>query len=204
MSKTPGNRRPIASRDTGWAKRTASFLAQRNISPNFISILSIVFSALSFLSFYLDYKMIGDHALLMIVAVACIQARLIMNLLDGMVAVEHNKKSVVGGLYNEAPDRVSDTLTIFGMGLLARHGPGLPCNHSFGNNGIHPNIGGIVKLRALFFGPDGQTASHGVGLRRLYNKHLVHPGVLLFTHFNEYRLVRYLLSPLVKNCFGLT
>jgi phosphatidylglycerophosphate synthase len=67
--------------------------------------------------------MIGDHALLMIVAVACIQARLIMNLLDGMVAVEHNKKSVVGGLYNEAPDRVSDTLTIFGMGLLAKKFP---------------------------------------------------------------------------------
>jgi vacuolar-type H+-ATPase subunit I/STV1 len=140
MSKTPGNRRPIASRDTGWAKRTASFLAQRNISPNFISILSIVFSALSFLSFYLDYKMIGDHALLMIVAVACIQARLIMNLLDGMVAVEHNKKSVVGGLYNEAPDRVSDTLTIFGMGLLAKKfpygmdrtlGASLNCGHYF-------------------------------------------------------------------------
>lgn len=56
----------------------------------------------------------------MILAVVGIQGRLIMNLLDGMVAVEHNRKSVVGGLYNEVPDRISDTLIIFGAGLLAK------------------------------------------------------------------------------------
>jgi len=59
----------------------------------------------------------------MLLAIVGIQGRLIMNLLDGMVAVEHDKKSPVGGLYNEVPDRISDTLTIFGVGLLAKNLP---------------------------------------------------------------------------------
>lgn len=82
---------------------------------------------LSLFAFYVDTTPVSEnlwiHALLMIVAVIGIQGRLIMNLLDGMVAVEHNKKSVVGGIFNEVPDRISDTFTLFGVGLLVR---GLP------------------------------------------------------------------------------
>lgn len=113
---SPG-RRPIASRDSGWAKRTASFLAHHDVSPNSISVLSIVFAALSLLAFYLYSKIdnIVSHALMLMLAIIGIQGRLIMNLLDGMVAVEHNRKSPVGGLYNEVPDRVSDSLILFGL-----------------------------------------------------------------------------------------
>jgi phosphatidylglycerophosphate synthase len=121
MDNTSENRRPLTSRDTGWAKATATFLARNNVSPNFISILSMVFAALALAAFYFDYKGIGYHPLNMILAIAGIQLRLLMNLLDGMVAIEHNKKSAVGGLYNEVPDRVSDTLIIFGAGLLAKN-----------------------------------------------------------------------------------
>lgn len=39
-----------------------------------------------------------------------------MNLFDGMVAVEYGKRSAVGGLYNEVPDRVSDTFILIGAG----------------------------------------------------------------------------------------
>jgi phosphatidylglycerophosphate synthase len=123
MNIIPGNRRPIASRDTNWAKWAALLLAKKNVSPNTISILSILFSLLSLVAFYLDYKTKSNHVLYMLLAIVGIQGRLIMNLLDGMVAVEHDKKSAVGGLYNEVPDRVSDTLTIFGVGLLARSLP---------------------------------------------------------------------------------
>lgn len=115
------SRRPIASRNSGWARRVAAFLAAKNVSPNFISILSIVFASISLLAFYLDYKTGRTHAMYMILAIVGIQGRLIMNLLDGMVAVEHDRKSSVGGLFNEVPDRISDTLTIFGVGLLAKH-----------------------------------------------------------------------------------
>jgi phosphatidylglycerophosphate synthase len=126
MDQPSESRRPIASRDTGWAKRTAAFLAKNGVSPNNISVFSIVFSFLGLLAFYVDLHCTGFglHILWMILAIAFIQLRLIMNLLDGMVAVEHHQKSVIGGLFNEVPDRISDTLTLFGVGLLVRD---MPC-----------------------------------------------------------------------------
>ena len=119
------NRRPVTSRNKTWAKKLAYWCAQRNISPNFISILSIVFSIISLVAFYLDAKLYWNHYFLMIIAVLGIQGRLIMNLLDGMVAVEYNKKSVIGGLFNEVPDRISDSVIILGVGLLSK-------SHQFG------------------------------------------------------------------------
>lgn len=123
MNETTDSRRPIASRESNWAKASAKWLAKRNVSPNFISVLSIFFSIVAFVAFYLDANAALSHALLMILAVVGIEGRLIMNLFDGMVAVEHNRKSVVGGLYNEVPDRVADTFIILGAGLLAKNFP---------------------------------------------------------------------------------
>jgi phosphatidylglycerophosphate synthase len=120
MDSISDSRRPIASRESGWARRTATVLARNNVTPNFISILSIIFSFLSLIAFYLDTLGYGYHILFLILAVVGIQGRLIMNLLDGMVAVEHNKKSVIGGLFNEVPDRISDTFTLLGVGLMIR------------------------------------------------------------------------------------
>jgi phosphatidylglycerophosphate synthase len=111
-------RRPIASRNTGWAKSVAAFLARNGVTPNFISILSIVFAALSTLAFFMEARMAGNYILWMLLAIVGIQGRLLMNLFDGMVAVEHNQKSVLGGIFNEVPDRVSDTLTLFGLVFL--------------------------------------------------------------------------------------
>lgn len=119
MANESESRRPIASRDSGWAKLTATFLANKNVSPNFISILSIAFASLSLAAFYLASRY-GVTLSYLLIAILGIQGRLIMNLLDGMVAVEHNRKSVVGGIFNEVPDRISDTLTLFGVGLMAR------------------------------------------------------------------------------------
>jgi phosphatidylglycerophosphate synthase len=93
------NRRAVSSRDTKFAKRAALWLANKNISPNSISILSIVFSLISLLAFYLDCYNQINHLSAMIIAIIGIQGRLVMNLLDGMVAIEYNKKSLVGGLY---------------------------------------------------------------------------------------------------------
>jgi phosphatidylglycerophosphate synthase len=115
MDNESNSRRPIASRDSTWAKKLATSLAEKNVSPNFISILSIGFAMLAFAAFYLDSVSHQYHILWMMLAIAGIQFRLIMNLLDGMVAVEHNKKSAVGGLFNEVPDRVADTFIIYGV-----------------------------------------------------------------------------------------
>lgn len=117
------NRRPVTTRESSWVKRIASWFAKNNFSPNFISILSIVFSAISLLAFYLDSQFLYNHIVMMIIAIVGIQGRLLMNLLDGMVAIEHNKKSIVGGLYNEVPDRISDSVIILGAGLLTMDFP---------------------------------------------------------------------------------
>ncbi|HEU5291539.1 MAG TPA: CDP-alcohol phosphatidyltransferase family protein [Cyclobacteriaceae bacterium] len=123
MVEKSESRRPIASRDSGWAKKSAAWLATKKVSPNVISVVSILFAAISLLAFYMACQTTSNVALYMILAVVGIQGRLIMNLLDGMVAVEHNQKSSVGGLFNEVPDRISDTLTILGVGLMAKSLP---------------------------------------------------------------------------------
>jgi CDP-diacylglycerol--glycerol-3-phosphate 3-phosphatidyltransferase len=57
-----------------------------------------------------------------------VQARLVCNLLDGMVAIEGGKKSAVGALYNEFPDRIADSLLIVALG----YGIGWPVLGWFG------------------------------------------------------------------------
>lgn len=109
------SRREIATREAGFAKRSAKLLAQRNITPNQISTFSMVFAAASFICFGLA----REQSWFLILAVLGIQMRLLCNLFDGMVAIEHNKKSKVGDLYNEVPDRVSDALILLGVGLYS-------------------------------------------------------------------------------------
>lgn len=103
------DRRPLTVRNAGWAQCIARAIAGMGISPNQISVLSVVFAAL------------GAGALLaggwfLIAAALCIQGRLLCNLFDGMVAVEHNKATALGPVYNEFPDRVADSLLLVGAG----------------------------------------------------------------------------------------
>jgi phosphatidylglycerophosphate synthase len=51
-----------------------------------------------------------------IAAAALAQVRLMANMFDGMVAIESRRASHVGELYNEVPDRISDTAILVGMG----------------------------------------------------------------------------------------
>ena len=60
-----------------------------------------------------------DHWLAWLAAAACVQLRLICNLLDGMVAIEGGRKSKVGAIYNEFPDRIADTLFLVPLGYAA-------------------------------------------------------------------------------------
>ena len=43
----------------------------------------------------------------------------VVNLLDGMVAIEHGKQSQLGVLYNELPDRVSDSVLFVALGYAS-------------------------------------------------------------------------------------
>ncbi len=115
----PGaDRRPIAARDSGFARRLTALLLKTPVTPNQISLFSIVFAAIGAAALFWAPR----WPLLYLVAIAGIQLRLLCNLLDGMVAVEGGRGSPVGALYNEFPDRIADTLLI--VALLYAAGAG--------------------------------------------------------------------------------
>lgn len=116
MNKTE-NRRPLASRDTGWAKAVARRLADTSITPNQISVASMGFAALAGLAFWQAGETDGPvRLLLLVLAGLFVQCRLLCNLFDGMVAVEAGKGSPDGAFWNELPDRVADIAILVGVG----------------------------------------------------------------------------------------
>ncbi|MEW5834575.1 MAG: CDP-alcohol phosphatidyltransferase family protein [Pseudomonadota bacterium] len=107
-------RRPIAARRSAWAQRVAAVLARSAVTPNQISVLSVLFA------------FAGAAALLCLPGASgllgcslAIALRLLCNLFDGMVAVEGGKGTPTGVLYNELPDRVADSLLLVALGYAA-------------------------------------------------------------------------------------
>ena len=119
-------RRPIASRQLTVAGRCATWLATRKVSPNAISLSGVGFSILACLCLAGTGWTggIGSRALFVLAALF-IQARLLANLFDGMVAVESGKASPRGEIFNEVPDRISDPLIFVGSGFAAGGSPSL-------------------------------------------------------------------------------
>jgi phosphatidylglycerophosphate synthase len=65
------------------------------------------------------WALVGGGAVGWLGAVACIQGRLLCNLFDGMVAVEHDRASPVGVLFNEFPDRIADSALLVALGYAS-------------------------------------------------------------------------------------
>lgn len=106
-------RRPLASRSTRWAAFLSTAAVRLGLTADVISILSLVFAlagSASLLWLPAPWNLLG--------CAAGIQLRLLCNLLDGMVAIEGGRKSKVGALYNEVPDRVADSLFIVALGYV--------------------------------------------------------------------------------------
>lgn len=114
---TGTDRRPLASRDTGWARAAARFLARTGLTPNQISIASMVMAGCGGLAFWTAGQCTGSwRPLSLILAALFCQLRLLCNLFDGMVAIEGGKRTRDGVFWNEFPDRVADTLIFVGAG----------------------------------------------------------------------------------------
>lgn len=114
------NRRPLTSRNSAWAAGLASWAVLKGITPNQISQASMGFAALGFLLYWLSPQAPGFlQFLALLLAAATLQARLVCNLIDGMVAIEGGKGAKDGPFWNEAPDRVSDLIFFTGAGLAA-------------------------------------------------------------------------------------
>ncbi|MDZ4289330.1 MAG: CDP-alcohol phosphatidyltransferase family protein [Prosthecobacter sp.] len=121
-----GPRRELKTRNTAWAQALARRACASGITPNAISVFSIIFAALA-MTFYLIAPDLtrGGSSLAWFAAAACIQGRLLCNLLDGMVAVEGGKASVTGPIFNEVPDRLADVLILVGAGYSTAVEPGV-------------------------------------------------------------------------------
>ena len=90
-------------------------LLRTSITPNQISVLGIVFSATGAWAIVVAPSAPWGF----LIGALSIQLRLLCNMLDGMVAVEGQRASSDGPLYNEIPDRIEDTLFIVAVGYAA-------------------------------------------------------------------------------------
>jgi phosphatidylglycerophosphate synthase len=117
---TEPTRRPIAARETRWASALASILAKRGVRPNTISEFSVVCAIVTGVTLLWTRKAGGNFELVLFVTAALfIPARLLCNMLDGMVAIEGGLRSKTGELYNEVPDRISDAVVLVCAGHAA-------------------------------------------------------------------------------------
>ena len=109
------NRRPLQSRDTGWARRATALLLKTRISPDQVSTIGVAVSALGAWAMVEAWR----SPWLLLAGALCVQLRLLCNMLDGLVAVEGGRKSAYGPLFNEVPDRVEDSLFLAAAGCAA-------------------------------------------------------------------------------------
>jgi len=138
LARTPTNadRRPIAARSWRVSQIAADWLVRRGVPANGVSLAGMVAgiaagAALAATS-YLDGPL---QRLAWLAAATLIVVRLLANMLDGMVAVGSGTSSAVGELYNEVPDRVSDSAALVGLGYAS---------------GGEPILGLLAALAAVF------------------------------------------------------
>jgi len=152
-------RRPLKTRQATWAKALSQLLVKWRISPNAISMASVVFALVSAAALYFSAQYVGiQRVLLLVLAVAGMQGRLLCNMLDGMVAIEGGRHTKSGEIYNDLPDRIADALIFIGAGYGARQ-------HTFGIElGLVASalaiftayvrmLGGASGLKQSFIGP---------------------------------------------------
>jgi phosphatidylglycerophosphate synthase len=116
MRTTSSDRRPIAARQWRISQSLAHLLATMRVSPNAISLASIGFGVATGLALAATSILADLAPVLWILAAAFAVLRLTANMLDGMVAIETKTASRLGELFNEVPDRISDSATLIGLG----------------------------------------------------------------------------------------
>jgi phosphatidylglycerophosphate synthase len=117
-----GDRRPIAARGLPLFVGMADWLARRRVSPNEISLAGMACGVLAGVAFALVHWRPDLARLLWVLGAVLVQLRLLANMLDGMVAIGRGVASPLGALFNDVPDRVSDTAVLVGVGLAATGG----------------------------------------------------------------------------------
>lgn len=111
MSTNGLGRRELKTRSRVSVQKIAQYISQLNITPNQISVFSVVFALIAAVCLLLledNYKWL--------LFIFFIQCRLFCNMLDGLVAIEGGKRSILGDIYNDMPDRIADVLILVAFG----------------------------------------------------------------------------------------
>ncbi len=114
-----GDRRPIASRQWKLSHWLTHWLVARRVSANAVSMAGLAAGLLAGGCLAATSYLPDLERLLWFVGAMLVQGRLLANMLDGMVALESQSASPVGELFNEVPDRISDSAILIGLGLAA-------------------------------------------------------------------------------------
>jgi len=113
---TGPSRRFLKTRQREWAGNLARRLAQMGATPNMVSVAGIVCAFLAGLAFMSVTPETANPARLWILGAALVQLRLLCNMLDGLLAIEGGMKGKLGELWNDIPDRLSDSFILVGAG----------------------------------------------------------------------------------------
>ncbi len=105
------DRRTVNARSNPLIRSLAAALARGAVTPDQISAFSIVAAAA------VPAGLFGlGGAAGALVAIAGIQLRLLANVIDGLVAIEGGKGSALGAVWNELPDRITDSIILVSLG----------------------------------------------------------------------------------------
>lgn len=118
IPQNPSPRRPLKTRQRAWAQALARALTRAGVAPNAISIASVVFAVAAGICLGRTLRAeVFTRSVLFLVAGACIQLRLLCNMLDGLVAIEGGRKTIYGDIFNDMPDRFADVVILVGAGF---------------------------------------------------------------------------------------
>lgn len=112
------DRRAIPQRSTTWAAKLADAMYGAKLTPNKVSLGSVLFAAIGAAALIASAVVTTDgaRATWLVVTTVCIPLRLLLNMLDGMLAVEKGMHTPTGDLFNEIPDRIADLVLLSAAG----------------------------------------------------------------------------------------
>lgn len=128
MSESPGpvgDRRPMPARDWTLTQYIANWLVRRRVNANAISVLGAVAGIVGGSCFAATRIESSPVGWLWLAGAALILVRGMANIFDGMVAIASGTASRIGELYNDVPDRISDTALFIGAGYASGSVPWL-------------------------------------------------------------------------------
>ncbi len=153
MGSVPASpdRRPIAARQSAYARGLTAWLVRHRVRPNAISLAGLLAALVAGLSLWATARAPWPR-LWWALAALFIGLRLLANMLDGMVALAAGQASRTGLLYNEVPDRIADALIFIAAGFAA---------------GSSPHAGYLAALAAVLVAY-GRALGNSLGVQGLF------------------------------------